>query len=121
MEAETEDLTLGGASEREPGAIRGLPIRGLCLPAAIGLCLALAPAAAAAESSFTWAGGGSADPGKWSVGANWGAASAPTSEEELATLTFPELSGCTAPKACYSSDNDLKRTVSRIAADRRWR
>ncbi len=85
-----------------------LPARALCLAAAIGLCLALAPAAAAAESSFTWAGGGSEVPGKWSVGANWGAASAPKSEEELATLTFPELSGCTAPKACYSSDNDLK-------------
>ena len=23
-------------------------------------------------------------------------------------LTFPELSGCTAPKACYSSENDLE-------------
>ncbi len=82
------------------------PLHALCLLAAIGLCLVLAPAAVAKSKSksFTW-DGGSTTSGKWSVGANW-SASAPTEEEE-GTFTFPELSGCTAPKACYSSGNDL--------------
>ncbi len=110
MEADTGRSDTGRGIGAGIGAIRGLPTSGLCLLAAIGFCLVLAPAAVASPS-FTW--DGAAATGKWSAPENWAAGAAPPAEEALATLTFPELGGCTAPKACYSSDND----VSELSAE----
>ncbi len=110
MEADTGRSDTGRGIGAGIGAIRGLPIRGLCLLAAICFCLVLAPAAVATSPS---PGLEPPRPPEMVRSVRTGvSASAPT-EEAARTLTFPELGGCTAPKACYSSEND----VSELSAE----
>jgi hypothetical protein len=84
----------------------------VCLLAAIGCCLALAPAALASATSFTWTGRSGVLQEEWSLGSNWEGNVAPTAEEAVGTLTFPRLTNpsCAAApetEACYFSFNDL--------------
>lgn len=75
---------------------------------ACGCSLLAAPAALAAN--FTWSGGGTTSADAWSNVANWEGGSTPSGA--IGTLTFPALTSaaCTAepPTAtCYTSNNDL--------------
>jgi hypothetical protein len=58
---------------------------------ALGCCLLLAPAASAAD--YTWSGGGGSSANAWSNGANWVGGSAPAASSSIGNLTFPLLSG----------------------------
>ena len=85
---------------RRYGSIR---VRGLGLAVWHQSCPASAlPAAAAAQTNDTWTGAGTTS--AWSNAANWTAGVPPTS---AGILTFPTLTGCAAPKTCYTSKNGL--------------
>lgn len=60
--------------------------------------------AAAAQASATWTGAGTTP--EWANAANW-AGTPPAANKSAGTLTFPTLSGCVAPKTCYTSHNGL--------------
>jgi hypothetical protein len=85
-------------------------IRWMCLLTVAGVCLVLAPTAAASFPSFTWDGGSSAE--EWEANANWVGGVAPTDGEEIGALTFPRLTSpaCEAEQeteACYFSFNNV--------------
>ncbi len=84
---------------RRYGSIR---VRGLGLAVLTSLALTALPAAAAAQTNDTWTGAGTTS--AWSNAANWTAGVPPTS---AGILTFPTLTGCAAPKTCYTSKNGL--------------
>ncbi len=67
--------------------------RALCLLAATGLGLVLAPAALASPS-FTWTGKSTVSE-KWSSAGNWAGGVAPSAGEAIGALTFPALAPCT--------------------------
>jgi hypothetical protein len=85
--------------------------RALCLLAAIGLGLVLAPAALASPS-FTWTGKSTVSE-KWSSAGNWAGGVAPSTGEAIGALTFPALAACTVgeeeeeEEACTFSFDDL--------------
>jgi hypothetical protein len=81
--------------------------RALCLLAAIGLSLLLAPAALASPS-FTWTGESTISE-DWSSAENWEGDVAPSAGEDIGALTFPPLAPCTVEKevACTFSFDDL--------------
>jgi hypothetical protein len=84
--------------------------RALCLLAAVGLSLVLAPAALASPS-FTWAGKSTISE-DWSAAGNWEGGVAPNAGEDIGALTFPPLGPCTfveeeEEKACTFSFDDL--------------
>ena len=84
---------------------------GLCL-AVIGSLLALAPAASASASAFTWSGEAAKGSPGWSEIANWQGGIVPSASGPVA-LDFPRLTGgdCTgssATRSCYLSRNDVE-------------
>jgi hypothetical protein len=108
-------MTETGKSERgrfDGARAGGLYARASWLLVAVGLCLALAPAALASSPSFTWTG--SAEFEEWSQAENWAGKSAPVAHEKVGTLAFPRLTSesCTGEEeefhACYFSENDLE-------------
>jgi Bacterial Ig-like domain (group 3) len=66
------------------------------------LGLTALPAAAAAQTNDTWTG--AATSSAWSNATNWTAGVPPAA---AGVLTFPTLTGCAAPKTCYTSKNGL--------------
>jgi nucleoid-associated protein YgaU len=82
----------------------------LCVPVALGLCLALSQVAEAGAASYTWAGR-SKTTAEWSFASNW-EGGAPTESTEIESLRFPRLTStaCTVEQAthrCYLSFNDV--------------
>lgn len=80
----------------------------------MGFCLALAPAAVASSTPFTWVGTSTTgdEEGYWSEAGNWEANAAPPASSEIGTLTFPLLTStaCTVEMEddpCYFSVNDV--------------
>ncbi|HWE10859.1 MAG TPA: Ig-like domain repeat protein [Solirubrobacteraceae bacterium] len=60
--------------------------------------------AAAAQANAVWTGAGTTS--EWSNATNWSGAP-PAANRSAGTLTFPTLTGCAAPKTCYTSHNGL--------------
>jgi hypothetical protein len=77
-----------------------------CLVAFACVAGALASSASATVSTFVWNGQSTSD-GNWSTGGNWGDGSAPTTNASVTTFDFPALTGCSPPKACFTSTNDV--------------
>ncbi len=90
----------------------GAASRALCLLVTLGLCLVLAPVAAASPTPFTWVGLSSNLEG-WSAAANWESDTAPTPSSEISSLTFPHLNSAECTVAlptdeCYFSYNGVR-------------
>jgi hypothetical protein len=83
---------------RRHGSIRGGGLW-LIMLTIVGL---IAVPAAAAQTNDTWTG--AATSSAWSNPTNWTAGVPPLA---AGVLTFPTLTGCAAPKTCYTSKNGL--------------
>jgi hypothetical protein len=106
------EKAIGGPQARMPVSSRNsrLPAHALCLLAAIGLSLILAPAALASPS-FTWTGESTITE-DWSFAGNWEGDEAPAASTHIETLDLPRLTStaCTLERAehpCYFSTNDV--------------
>jgi hypothetical protein len=89
-------------------AVHVLGVLGLAI---LGISLVSARVADASPTSFTWTGQSTITE-NWSALANWEGGAAPTSGEEIETLTFPRLTSTACinePGAhpCYISFNDV--------------
>jgi hypothetical protein len=106
------EKAIGGPQARMSVSSRNsrLPVRALCLLAAIGLSLILAPVALASPS-FTWTGESTITE-DWSFAGNWEGDQAPAASTHIETLDLPRLTStaCTLEPAehpCYFSANDV--------------
>jgi len=76
-----------------------------CLVAFACVAGALASSASAImPASFTWTGQSTSS--NWSEGTNWGG-TAPMDNQAALTFDFPALAGCTSPKTCFTSVNNV--------------
>ena len=85
-------------------------LRAIFALCAVALWLALAPAAGATAPSFTWNGAASTE--EWSLAKNWEGKTAPTENESVSELRFPELTSSTCMEvapvdACYFSEDNV--------------
>jgi hypothetical protein len=103
------DRAIGGPAARTGFSVRRVRSLAcaLCLAAAIGLGLVLAPTALASPS-FTWTGESTISE-DWSSAGNWQGGVPPSAGEDIGALTFPPLAPCSfeIEQACTFSFDDL--------------